>query len=302
MTHEEQEKPPVASDEVIAFTGQVGVAAENLEDPVSDVSVDAADPPHLAAAGAHPYEGTAQIGLIIQESPTEADQATSYASSLFPDTEFSYLGSGRYGVVLADESGRAYKVYRDSLHYSRYEKEAGALKLLSDAGVAPKMHLLVDAGEDYRLDKKASDYTTFGFEDVQIPRQDSGRELPVLVMDRVDAAPIESAEPPKLIDGFCKAADVFIEENIHSWDAEVMVDASTGEVTILDVGELIQKPIDAEATEEAKLANDLEIMRSLAVDFGLHDGEAHIVAAYQQGGLDEVRALLTRVLQPPQQS
>jgi len=175
-----------------------------------DVRIDAAEPPAYASARATPYEGSAKRGLEIHDSPTQAEEAIEYANTIFPDSTFSFVGSGRYGIVLADETGKAFKVYRSALHYSRYEKEAGALRLLSDAGLAPKMHLLVDAGQEYRLDRKAYNYTTFGFEDVQIPRQNSGKELPVLVMDRVDAGPLESAEPAQFVDGFCKVAEVFM--------------------------------------------------------------------------------------------
>ncbi|MEK7153543.1 MAG: hypothetical protein AAB834_06340, partial [Patescibacteria group bacterium] len=126
--------------------------------------------------------------------------------------------------------------------------------------LAPKLHLFVDAGEEYRLDRKAYDYTKFGFEDVTIPRQNSGKELPVLVMDRVDVEPLEHAEPTELLDGFCRVADVFLKNNIHSWDAEVMVDKKSGKVIILDVGELSQRPFDdASSTPQARMDRDLEI-------------------------------------------
>jgi hypothetical protein len=199
--------------------------------------------------------------------------------------------------VLGDDTGKAFKVYRSALSYSRYEKEAGALQVLSRAGVAPGLHLFVDAGDEYRLDRKSYDYTTFGFEDVQIPRQNSGRELPVMVMDRVDAGPLESAEPPKLIDGFCKVADVFMKEDIYSWDAEVMVDKRTGEIIILDVGELSQKFFDETmATSQDKLKHDLEILRSITMDFALSKYEYQIQAAYKEGGLAAVRDFLEQCL------
>jgi len=259
-----------------------------------DVRIDAIGPASYAPTGAVPYEGPAKRGPEIYDSPQQADEAIAYARTIFPDSTFSFLGSGRYGVVLADDAGRAFKVYRTALEYSRYEKEAGALQLLSDAGLAPELHLFVDAGSEYRLDRKAYDYTMFGFEDIQIPRQNSGKELPILVMDRVDAEPLESAEPAKFVDGFCRVADVFMREGIYSWDAEVMTDKRTGEVIILDVGELYQRRLHG-PEHRSKLECDLEVLRGVALDFGLSKNEFQIQDAYRQGGLEAVRELLVRL-------
>lgn len=285
--------------------GQIGLT-EGAHDvqatPEIDIEVNGIEPSHFAPAGAKPYLGSAKKGPDIiqyQDDPEEGRKAAEYARGIFPSSEFTYLGGGRYGVVLADETGKAFKVYRSaSVAYSRYEKEAGALQALSNAGITPKLHLFVDAGNEYRLDRKAYDYTTFGFEDVQIPRQNSGKELPVMVMDRVDVAPLESAEPSKLVEGFCKAADIFIKENIRSWDTEVMVDRITGNIVILDVGELSQIPFDeATATPQTKLTHDLEILRNVAMDFALSKYEYRLQDAYKAGGIEAVRDLLTQLIQ-----
>ena len=267
--------------------------------PAIELSVAGAEPPYFAPAGAHIIEGSALRGLHIMDSPEQGDEASDYVHSLFPDRDVSYVGHGRYGVVVAEESGLAFKVYRTALRYSRYEQEAGALKLLSDEGLAPKMHLFVDADEKYRLDYKAYDYTYFGFGDVMIPRQSSGRELPVIVMDRIDAAPLSEAEPSALVDGFCKIADVYLRENIISWDTEVMVDRQSGQLIILDVGELSQQPIDpASTTPQAKMTHDLDVLRGVALDLGFSNNTYTIQNAYRQGGMDAVRALLVQLTQP----
>jgi hypothetical protein len=304
MTHIQDTEPKLknqedeASSSVVERLGHVSLNEnDGLTKPSIDIEVEAVEPPHFAPAGARPYEGAATRGPIIYESPSQADKAIDYASSVFPGSNFTFLAGGRYGVVLADETGKAYKVYRDALHYSRYEKEAGALQMLSDAGLAPKLHLFVDAGEEYRLDRKAYDYTTFGFEDVQIPRQNSGRELPIMVMDKVEVKPLKEAEPSKFIEGFCKAVDVFIKENIVSWDAEVGVDGSTGNIIILDVGELSQKPFDEVlATQQTRLDHDMEILSRLAIDFRFSQNTDQIQDAYRQGGVEAVRDLLTQIL------
>jgi hypothetical protein len=281
--------------------GHTGLSGSEREDslvPSFDVRVVGIEPAHYAPAGARPYEGTAKKGREIHDSPDQTELTSEYLGALFPESHFSYLGAGRYGIVMADETGKAFKVYRSALSYSRYEKEAGALRLLSDAGLAPKLHLFVDAAEEYRLDQKAYNYTASGFEDVQIPSQNSGKELPVMVMDKVDVAPLESATPQQLVDGFCKVADTFMKENIHAWDTEIMVDKATGEVIILDVGELSQKPFDDEpATPQARLSNDLEILRGIILDFGFSHHDHQIQNAYRAGGLDAVRSYLTQLTQ-----
>jgi hypothetical protein len=303
MSHSQNSEPkPEEANGTLASTvvgqlGHIGLHEDDELTPSIDIRVEAIDSPHFAPAGARPYEGTAKRGLTIYDSPSQATEAAAYARTVFPESNFTSLGNGRYGIVLADETGKAYKVYRDALHYSRYEKEAGALRMLSDVGLAPRLHLFVDAGEQYRLDRKAYDYTTFGFEDVQIPRQSSGKELPVMVMDKVDVEPLENAEPSKLIDGFCKAAEVFIKENIISWDTEVMVNKATGSIVILDVGELSQKPFDkSSATPQTQMDHDSEILRGLALDFGLSQNTYQIQAIYREGGLGAVRDFLVPLL------
>lgn len=274
-----------------------GNALPQQTDLVSDQSasteVSTLGPIMEAAAGATPYEGTAEPGLSIPESVDQASQAEQYLASLFPESRFTYLGSGRYGLALADDTGKVFKVYRDALRYSRYEQEAGALQVLSQAGLAPKLHVLVDADEKYRLDRKAHDYVRHGFGNVQIPRANSGRELPVLIMDKVDVAPLETAAPDKLAAGFCRAAELFIRENIEAWDSEVVVNAQTGNVTFLDVGELAQVPYDtASASPEDKMKHELAIIRSLTIDFGLSKDERQIASTYRQEGLEGVRRLV----------
>jgi len=303
----DQENP---QDNVQAELAQAGAKAMQLlgvdypeaaAPAALDITINAIDAPHYAPARAQPYNGPAKSGPIINESLSQEARAIAYANTVFPDSKFTFLGDGRYGVVLADETGKAFKVYRDARRYSRYEKEAGALQLLSQHGFAPKLHMFVDAGEEYRLDAQAHDYTEFGFEDVQIPRQNSGKELPIMVMDKVDVAPLATASPDKFIDGFCKMAEVFIKENIHPHDAEIMVHRATGELIMLDVGELYQESGDfldlidpVAAGEPSGPREKLEVLRSLALHTGLGHEARKIQAAYTQGGLDAVRDFLAQ--------
>jgi hypothetical protein len=288
------------TDGGVHYLGQLSLSEAGHDDtvmPALDITVEAIEPAHYAPAGARPYEGTARRGIELKDWDGDTQGVRSYAAKLFPDSTFSYLGAGRHGVVMADETGKAFKFYRTALEYSRSEKDAGAQQLLAQYGLAPKVHLFVDAGEQYRLDRKSHGYTKFGFEDVPIPRQNSGHELPVMIMDKIDIAPLETAEPAKFIDGFCKTAEVFMMHNIHAWDGEASINQQTGDVIFIDVGEFSQKPFDAEsATPEAKLRNDLEILSAVSLEFGLNHHEYRIAAAYEQGGLDAVRDLLPQLM------
>lgn len=251
------------------------------------------NPAEYADARSAPYLGDAKTGPQLREISGGTEQAFAYAQELFPEQNFSLLGSGRYGIVLADDNGKAYKIYRDALNYSSYEREAGAMQLLSEEGLAPKVHMFVDASAEYRLDKYVHDGIKPGFENVQIPRQDSGRELPVLVMDRVDTAPLESATSEQLADGFCKTAEVFLRESIHAWDTEVRVDTQTGNIIMLDVGSLSQTPYDAASeTVQERTARESGILRDLVLDFGLTRSQHLILDEYARGGLEAVRATI----------
>lgn len=267
---------------------------------VTDVRVaGAAVSPAFAPAGAELYLGTARRGIEIPVGSDPAEQlekVIKYATKLFPDASFSYLGEGRYGIVLADGQGRAYKVCRSAHRYSRTEKEAGALQVLSKEGLAPRLHLLADAGEEYRIDKKPYVYRGNGFGGVSIPRQNSGHELPVLVMDAVDTAPLKDAEPAKLAEAFRRAADVCIREEIVVSDTEIRIDRSTGRVIVLDVSELSQVSHDDQSPDyniylpgDVDAGDvDVEILRRLIFDFGLRPSEREIVQAYREGGLEGV--------------
>lgn len=275
--------------------------------PPFDIRVDAIGPAHYAPAGAMPYTGTAERGPKIRDFEDQAEKAIAYAQTVFPDSSFTLVGSGVYGIVLRDDTGRAFKVYRSAYEgYSKCEQEAGAVAALSDPEggddipLTPQVLLFVDAGQQYRLDTEHYQYTEFGFGDIQIPRQDSGKQLPILVMDFVETEPLTSAEPTKFADGFCRAVRRFQRHNIQSasWDSpDVLVNKQTGEVVMLDVGSLSQAPVDPDETPEAKQQRNAQVVSDIAIYFDLQASQGQIQAAYRQGGLDAVRDLLVRLKQ-----
>jgi len=289
--HDDDREPTAPSSRVLSALGQTSIEKITEVPQIPGVRVEGIGLASYAPAGAEPYVGQARRGIEIR-GEHQAEEAIAYAGTIFPDSNFSFLGSGRYGVVLADQTGKAFKIRRTALDYSRCEKEAGALKLLSDAGLAPTFYMLVDASKEYRLDRKAYNYTAGGFGDVEIPRQDSGRELPVIVMDAIDPAPLETADPDQLVDGVCRVADLFLRNGIISWDLEVMTDKRSGGVVILDAGELSQRPLDPGASPRDSREHERDILRSVLFDFGLSRGDDVIIAAYERGGLDAMRKFL----------
>ncbi|HYH75567.1 MAG TPA: hypothetical protein VD735_06455 [Candidatus Saccharimonadales bacterium] len=317
---QEQHVAPHAPQETAPDTRQVQslgrTVAESAEiHPADIVDVRAAvDSPVVYAAarmGAYPDNGKRTLE-ITSEGEEAASTAIAYAQELFPATTFSYLGQGRYGVVLADAEGRAYKVYRNPYNYSHYEKEAGAMQLLYKAGLAPKPHLLVDAAPERRYDVyawKRDKQMRKGFEDIEIPRQDGEHDLPVLVMDEVDPAPLQHAEPTAWARGYCKAAELFLRENIICTDTEVVLNKRSGELIVMDPGELYQMSVaDHIAEEEAygglseddfghapvytQAKHEATILYQLSVDFGLVNIREQIVDSYVVDGVQGIHDIV----------
>ncbi|MEK7153343.1 MAG: hypothetical protein AAB834_05315, partial [Patescibacteria group bacterium] len=139
-----EDAPVIQTDPTVVSTLGHASLGGNIDVRVPfEIQADGVEPAAYAPAKATPYLGKAKRGPNIHDAPGQADEAIAYVRTIFPDSNFSFLGAGRYGVVLADDTGKAFKVYRSALLYSKYEKEAGALQLLSDAGLAPKLHLFV---------------------------------------------------------------------------------------------------------------------------------------------------------------
>lgn len=297
-TNATPEHTPVLGSEGTQALGYAATSESErgIDRPIIDVTVNGIDQATYSPAEASPYLGTAERGLNLVGEEALTPEITEYLGGIFPDSHFSFLGAGRYGIVLADETGKAFKLYRTALNYSMYEREAGALQLLSEAGLAPRVHLFVDAGQKYRLDEKHYDYTDKGFEDIQIPRQNSGKELPVLIMDKVDAKPLEEADPILLADGFCQTAEVFMRENINSMDSEAMIDKQTGRVIFLDAGDLSQAPFDRNETPDIKIQREAYVLRDVILLFGLTRVEGKIQSAYKQNGLEGLREFIVSFL------
>jgi len=76
-----------------------------------------------------------------------------------------------------------------------------------------------------------------------------------------------------------------------------MTDRRTGKVIILDVGEVYQRRLHDDVEQLPKLERDLEVLRGVAIDFGLSGNERQIQTAFREGGLGAVRSLLMKLTQ-----
>ncbi len=191
-------------------------------------------PAHGTEYPDQPPEG---VELVKLRYPESVPYSARYVQELFPDKSFTLLSDeGSSATVFEDEDGLAYKVYKNSEYYSYVEKEAALLQLLGDAGVAPKLHALVDAGQEYRVENTTLPQID-DFETVQIPRVDSGRPLPVLVMDRIHG--IEAMDVPSArIQTACfeKVLLTALNYGLEFGDTEILYEPATQSPKIVDVG------------------------------------------------------------------
>lgn len=286
---QDNEKTPLADHRKPGAVALGAVLSENKPIGQSTEAINF-DQIQLMPASAKPYLDDAKFGLRLNKEGAN-ETAIQYLKSLFPENDFEFVDEGANGIVFTDGLGKAYKIYKTAHNYSRVEQEAGSLQLLSQAGLAPKLHMLIDADPSYRLDRKAYDYTYFGFGDVVIPRIATSKELPVLVMDFIDTAPLESATNENFVDGFCNMLEVFLKNNIHCWDAEFKVNKATGQIIAIDTGEFYQKTISPSGEKDQLI----EIIQKACMYFDITNHTRMITEAYKDGGVEMVRQYLASI-------
>lgn len=121
---------------------------------------------------------------------------------------------------------------RDANHYNYIENEIGALQTLYNEGLAPKPYLLVDSAREFR----ANSGHTNSFGDVQIPRLDEGGHLPIIVMDKINAKPLDTLTDQQRIEAFDTFLEVGSRLDLSFGDTEFVVDGDTGRVVVIDAG------------------------------------------------------------------
>jgi len=195
------------------------------------------------ATGDRQYPVIEGLGEVIDFGEVAEQQALAYARGVMPETSLDLLSSeGSTALILEDGTGLAFKLMRGNGYYSYTEDEAAGMTLMSNVGLAPKMHLLLDAHEDFRTDLiGTTPKREFG--DVIIPRQEVQGNLPMIVMDKVAAASITTMPLDRVRGEFKRVVTILSENGIAVLgDVEIVHDTATGAATFIDLGGLYRVP------------------------------------------------------------
>lgn len=163
-------------------------------------------------------------------------EALAYAGTIFPDANLRLLSDeGSSAVVLEDDQGNIFKVYRNAHSYSYVENEMATLTRLSELGVAPKPYLLVDAAQE-RCTDEPEEYQRNEFGDTQIRRIKSEGAFPIIVMEKIDALPLRTLPSDAVIPEFDRLWSIFEYEDYSFGDTELVIDQNSGHAKFIDVG------------------------------------------------------------------
>lgn len=142
-------------------------------------------------------------------------------------------------VVLEDTTSsgtddKVYKVFRQSTHYGYVENEMAALTYLHNLSLAPKPYLLIDADIQYRATDGVSGHQYFA--GTPIIRQNLGGDLPIIVMDKVDTAPLDTMSDEQMAKEFMRVVATGAEHRLSFGDTELVYDQKKQCVTFIDLG------------------------------------------------------------------
>lgn len=162
--------------------------------------------------------------------------AVTYMSSILPSETFTVLSNkGTSSVVLSDGKGRVYKVRRNAADYTYIEQEAESLARFQDLGLGPRFDVLVDAGVSFRTDISNSSMRQRSPVPTLVPRVDAQGQLPVLIMEQIDATPIKMLDRETLGKEFLRLLDITIENDLHFSDVEFVFDNQAQIIRMIDV-------------------------------------------------------------------
>jgi|GEM_PF-2603646 len=197
-------------------------------------------PVHDTLPPTEPAQQGMELGF---NGPQSSQAALDYASHILGKKEGVDLTvlSDRWStsIVLEDvpkngEDQKVYKIFRSSENYPKVESEMGNLTLLYAHDLAPKPHLLIDAASEYRaapgikhVQESAS---------TQIVRQDCGGSLPIIVMDKVEAVPVDTMPDEQLQAEFTRVVQTTKELKLALSDTEIVYDKKQQRVTCIDAG------------------------------------------------------------------
>lgn len=212
----------------------------------ADLLIDSGSPVTLAPVDAQTYPAQPEVeGLELGWSgdARSADMALDYAAGVLGkdrDADLTVL-SDRWSsaVILEDKAlgagapAKVYKVFRRASCYDYVEHEVINLTLLHQRGLAPQPFLLIDAAAQYRSD----DYSyPLPPDDTAIMRQDGGGELPIIVMEKIERASIDSMTDEQLKAEFERVLATALELNMILGDTELVYDVNDQAVKFLDAG------------------------------------------------------------------
>jgi hypothetical protein len=281
----------------------MSTATEQRPSLPPDLQITSESPAVFAAAHSHEYHARQVAGALtipnvlhvdddLAESAAEMEAAIAieYLHGMLPAAQLSRLGHGLSAVVLRDDRSRVFKVYRDSARYPEYEGEAGAQWAMHGLDLAARPHLFVDAGERFRADLMDPALRKSGFGDTRIVRQDGGRDLPVLVMDRLEYVPVSTAGFARMADEILRVAGVLMDHDIFVHDIDTVIDVHTGKLKIIDAGNVYRQQLEptmasTEALSDHKLHMLLKFLQYVNVGWY----EKNIARTYRRSGMAGVR-------------
>ena len=196
-----------------------------------------------ASAGPYPIasdENDCSEDLVPYGNNNQAvyEAAAAYLTSIIPDIRTEPLSNeGTTSVVMRDDT-TAYKVRRRrSDDYREVEDEAVALTVLSAEGVAPPLHLLIDAARPWRVEQVRyhTPLPLFGGT-VRIPRVESPGRLAVLATELKEIGPITELPAARVGAEFNRFASIALKHNLVYEDCDFHYDRKACSAVVVDVG------------------------------------------------------------------
>ena len=234
---------------------------------------------------------------------TGVPRALEYAQDIFPDKQFNLLSAKGSSAVVLESGDKVFKVMRDCNHYTYIENEIGALQTLHNEGLAPKPYVLIDSAREFRTN---SGHTN-SFGDVRVPRIDEGGHLPIIVMDKINAKPLDTLTDEQRIAAFDTFLEVGSRLDLSFGDTEFIVDGDTNRVVVIDTGGIARNRYgkygtDSNGTfdrypglteEEIKAASLTEALLHHLSRTGKPPGVRQIAEYLKNGDTEKIYSLLT---------
>lgn len=250
-------------------------------------------------------------GEEIPDTPEGPAWALAYAQAAFPKSQLSALSAkGSSGVILEDTYGHAYKVYFHARGYEYVEQEAAYIQYLGDLGIAPRLHLLVDTDPRVRAEDSKV-WRPNVKDDIIIPRQETRLPLPIIVMDKIDAAEPTELSVARALEEFDRLSRIVLEHYISLGDTELVLNRQTDRLMFIDIGGVtvykdqesapVLWPVSPNDSAEAiNASREANLIRELAFRF-LPYCLPEIDQAARAGGAPAVRAVIEGYWNKPNQ-